>query len=165
MPAATLYFTAPVTTVVKRDLALGNISPYADPTTYTTPAFSTMEGSYAAIPAYNGSFDTGKWQDNLSYVWAVSQPNFQSGLGTFAITSAGGFSIITLTNPGVGSVVLHLSQSGAVTVNSGTFTFPIGFDLKVTITDAGGLTTTASVGFYNVTPGAFTNAFSTAFDI
>ena len=164
LPAATLYFTAPVTTVVKNG-ALGNISPYADPTTYTTPAFSTMTGPYAAIEAYNGAFDQALWQDNLSYVWAVSQPNFQSGLGTFVITSAGGFSIITLTNPGVGSVVLHLSQSGAVTVDSGTFTFPIGFSLNATITDAGGLTTTAIVAFNNVTPGAFTNAFSTAFDI
>ena len=159
-----LSFTAPVTTVIKNG-ALGNISPYADPTTYTTPAFSTMTGPYAAIEAYNGAFDQTLWQNNLSYVWAVSQPNFQSGLGTFAITSAGGFSIITLTNPGVGSVVLHLSQSGAVTVDSGTFTFPIGFSLNATITDAGGLTTTAIVAFNNVTPGAFTNAFSTAFDI
>jgi len=160
----TLYFTAPVTTVVKNG-ALGNISPYADPTTYTTPAFSTMTGPYAAIEAYNGSFNQALWQNNLSYVWAVSQPNFQSGLGTFVITSAGAVSVITLTNPGVGSVVLHLSQSGAVTVDSGTFTFPIGFSLNVTITDAGTLTTTAIVAFNNVTPGAFTNAFSEAFDI
>ena len=160
-----LSFTAPVTTVIKNAQLLGNISPYVSSIAYTTPAFSTMAGSYAAIEAYNGTFDTGKWQDNLSYVWAVSQPNFQSGLGTFAITSAGGFSVITLTNTGVGSVVLHLSQSGAVTVDSGTFTFLIGFSLNATITDAGGLTTTATVVFDNVTPGAFTNAFSEAFDI
>jgi hypothetical protein len=70
-----------------------------------------------------------------------------------------------MNNPSGGQVTLAMSQNGEIRIFAGAFDFLSTFDLKVTVTDAGGLTTEATVAFDNVVPGAFTNAFSTAFDI
>ena len=161
---ATLYFTAPVNIFTKTGSLANNVPRY-DSIVYTAPAFSTMTGVYATIPAYNGSFDQNEWQKDLLFTWTASQSLFPSSLGSFAISSAGDNSVITLTHTGVGSVVLYISPLGVITVHSGSFTFLSQFSLKVTITDAGGLTALAYVLFNDVIPGAFTNAFSSAFDI
>ena len=161
---ATLYFTAPATSFTKTG-SLKNIAPFVNSITYTYPQFSTMTGDYAAIDARNGAFKVTDRKRDLAYTWETTQSLFPSSLGTFAITSAGASQIITLTDTGVGSVIIWLYQDGDVAINSGSFTFTSTFSLKVTITDAGGLATTQNILFDDVKPGAFTNAFSSAFNI
>jgi hypothetical protein len=161
---ATLNFIAPAYTFEENGV-LTNNDPYVVSTTYESPAFSGMLGDYASISARNGSFDQSRWQAGLTYAWHSSQPNFQSSIGTFVVSAAGGNSVITLTNTSGISVVLSLNQSGAITVESGPFSFPTAFSLDVIITDAGAATVTTTVNFDNVGPGAFTDEFSLAFDI
>mgnify|MGYP003672635467 FL=1 len=74
-------------------------------------------------------------------------------------------SLITINNSAGGFVTLAVDQNGEVSIFAGAFTFLSIFTLKVTITDAGGATVETDVDFNDVIPGAFTNAFSTAFDI
>ena len=161
---ATLNFIAPAYSFEENGV-LTNNDPYVVSTTYESPAFSGMLGDYASILARNGSFNVNRWQEGLMYAWSSSQPNFQSGIGTFTVGGGGGYSVITLTNTSGVSVVLYLNQSGEITVQSGPFSFPIAFSLKVIITDAGGASVTTTVNFDEVGPGAFTDEFSVAFDI
>jgi hypothetical protein len=93
------------------------------------------------------------------------QPQLFGGYGQFTFGNVGSTSLITINNPSGGQVTLAMSQNGEIRIFAGAFDFLSTFDLKVTVTDAGGLTTEATVAFDNVVPGAFTNAFSTAFDI
>ena len=162
---AALVFTAPVSTFSKNG-ALGNDAPYVSATTYQTPTYSTMQGTYATMVSYNGSFDTAKYQLGITYAWSPEQPLFPSSLGSFIISSPSSpNSVITLTNTGVGDVELFVNQSGVVSVESGSFTFLSPFTLKVTITDAGGMSVQHDIVFSDVIPGAFSNAFSEAFNI
>ena len=159
-------FTAPVTTFV-RNGALNNSNPFVIPNgiTYVTPAFSTMVGLYATIVAYNGTFIAAKRELNLEYAWSTLQPQLFGGFGEFSLSSVGDTSLITINNPSGGQVTLAMAQNGQISIFAGAFDFLSTFDLKVTITDAGGLTAEGTVVFNDVVPGAFTNAFSTAFDI
>ena len=157
-------FTAPVTTFV-RNGALGNSSPTIELITYVTPAFSTMQGLYATIVAYNGTFIVAKRELNIQYVWSTLQPQLFGGFGEFSLSSVGDTSLITINNPSGGQVTLAMAQNGRISIFAGAFDFLSTFNLKVTVTDAGGLTTEATIVFDEVVPGAFTNAFSTAFDI
>ena len=157
-------FTAPVTTFV-RNGALNNSSPTVESITYVTPAFSTMQGLYATIVAYNGTFIAAKRELNLEYAWSTLQPQLFAGYGEFSLSNVGDTSLITINNPNGGQVTLYMAQTGSIGIFAGAFDFLSTFDLKVTITDAGGLTTEGTVVFNDVVPGAFTNAFSTAFDI
>ena len=70
--------------------------------------------------------------------------------------------MITIGN---NQITLAVNQEGQVSIDSGFFNFSVAFSLNVTITDVGGLSTEATIVFDDVVPGAFTNAFSTAFDI
>ena len=124
-----------------------------------------MLGTYATMVSYNGSFDTVKYQLGITYAWSPEQPLFPSSLGSFIISSSGANSVITLTNTGVGDVELFVNQSGVVSIVSGPFTFLSQFTLKVTVTDAGGMSVQNDIEFTDVIPGAFSNAFSLAFDI
>ena len=157
-------FTAPITTFV-RNGSLNNSNPTIESITYVTPAFSTMQGLYATIVAYNGTFIVAKKELNIEYVWSTLQPQLFGGFGVFSLSSVGDTSLITINNPSGGQVTLAMAQNGQISIFAGSFDFLSTFDLKVTVTDAGGLTTEATVVFDNVVPGAFTNAFSTAFDI
>ena len=159
-----LNFAAPATKFV-RNGALNNSSPTIESITYVTPAFSTMQGLYATIVAHNGTFIVAKKELNLEYVWSTLQPQFFAGSGDFVLSNVGDTSLITLNNPSGGQVTLAMAQNGQVSIFAGAFDFLSTFTLKVTVTDAGGLTTEASIDFNDVIPGAFTNAFSTAFDI
>lgn len=160
----TLNFLAPTSTITKT-AALSNNDPIIVSVTYVTPTYSTMQGLYATILSYNGSFDTTLRESNIGYAWSTLQPQLFGGYGQFTFGSVGSTSLITINNPNGGQVTLALAQNGQVSIFAGAFDFLSTFTLKATVTDAGGLTTEASIDFNDVIPGAFTNAFSTAFDI
>ena len=157
-------FRAPVNTLVKNG-SLSNAPPIIDSITYVTPSYSTMQGLYATLVAYNGTFKISDRLLNIGYAWSTLQPQLFGGYGQFTFGNVGSTSLITINNPSGGQVTLAMSQNGEIRIFAGAFDFLSTFDLKVTVTDAGGLTTEATVAFDNVVPGAFTNAFSTAFDI
>jgi len=160
----TLNFLAPTSTITKT-AALSNNDPIIVSVTYVTPAYSTMQGLYATILSYNGSFDTTLRESNIGYAWSTLQPQLFGGYGQFTFGSVGSTSLITINNPNGGQVTLALAQNGQVSIFAGAFDFLSTFTLKATVTDAGGLTTEASIDFNDVIPGAFTNDFSLAFDI
>ena len=162
--AVTLNFLAPTSTITKT-AALSNNDPIIVSVTYVTPTYSTMQGLYATILSYNGSFDTTLRESNIGYAWSTLQPQLFGGYGQFTFGSVGSTSLITINNPNGGQVTLALAQNGQVSIFAGAFDFLSTFTLKATVTDAGGLTTEASIDFNDVIPGAFTNAFSLAFDI
>ena len=157
-------FSAPVNTVVKNG-SLSNAPPIIDSITYVTPSYSTMQGLYATVVAYNGTFKISDRLLNIGYVWSTLQPQLFGGYGQFTFGNVGSTSLITINNPSGGQVTLALAQNGRVSIFAGAFDFLSTFSLKATITDAGGLTVEATIVFSDVIPGAFTNAFSTAFDI
>ena len=157
-------FSAPVNTVVKNG-SLSNAPPIIDSITYVTPSYSTMQGLYATLVAYNGTFKISDRLLNIGYVWSTLQPQLFGGYGQFTFGNVGSTSLITINNPSGGQVTLALAQNGQVSIFAGAFDFLSTFSLKATITDAGGLTVEATIVFNDVIPGAFTNAFSTAFDI
>tara|TARA_R110002110_G_scaffold18101_1_gene76384 strand:+ start:996 stop:4163 length:3168 start_codon:yes stop_codon:yes gene_type:complete len=160
----TLNFLAPTSTITKT-AALSNNDPIIVSVTYVTPTYSTMQGLYATILSYNGSFDTTLRESNIGYAWSTLQPQLFGGYGQFTFGSVGSTSLITINNPNGGQVTLALAQNGQVSIFAGAFDFLSTFTLKATVTDAGGLTTEASIDFNDVIPGAFTNDFSLAFDI
>ena len=157
-------FSAPVNTLVKNG-SLSNAPPIIDSITYVTPSYSTMQGLYATLVAYNGTFKISDRLLNIGYVWSTLQPQLFGGYGQFTFGNVGSTSLITINNPSGGQVTLALAQNGQVSIFAGAFDFLSTFTLKATITDAGGLTVEATIVFNDVIPGAFTNAFSTAFDI
>jgi hypothetical protein len=157
-------FSAPVNTLVKNG-SLSNAPPIIDSITYVTPSYSTMQGLYATLVAYNGTFKISDRLLNIGYVWSTLQPQLFGGYGQFTFGNVGSTSLITINNPSGGQVTLALAQNGQVSIFAGAFDFLSTFTLKATITDAGGLTVEAAIVFNDVIPGAFTNAFSTAFDI
>jgi hypothetical protein len=157
-------FRAPVNTLVKNG-SLSNAPPIIDSITYVTPSYSTMQGLYATLVAYNGTFKISDRLLNIGYVWSTLQPQLFGGYGQFTFGNVGSTSLITINNPSGGQVTLALAQNGQVSIFAGAFDFLSTFSLKATITDAGGLTVEATIVFNDVIPGAFTNAFSTAFDI
>ena len=160
-------FKAPVTTFVRTG-ALNNSNPFVIPNgiTYVTPAFSTMQGLYATVVSYNGTFIVAKRELNLEYEWSTLQPGFLPNLhGQFSLSSVGDTRLITLNNTSGGQVTLALAQNGEISISAGAFDFLSTFTINITITDAGGLPVQATINFNGIIPGAFTNAFSTAFDI
>ena len=157
-----LQFQAPINTFTKQG-ALSNSSPLvAPPIAYVTPAFSTMTGLYATITAYNGAFSAADRTKGLQYRWSTLQPLINGAFTDFTINTVGANSLITIGN---NQITLAVDQYGKVSIDSGFFNFSVAFSLNVTITDVGGLSTEATIVFDDVTAGAFTNAFSTAFDI
>ena len=159
-----LTFKAVARTITKTG-SLSNIDPSVSSIVYTQPSYSTMTGLYATINAVNGTFDSTKSSDDLTYSWNTNQPLLPSGLGSFSLGNYGTAHIITINNPNGGFVSLSLLQSGEIRIFAGTFDFLSTFSLKATVTDAGGAAVEATIAFNDVIPGAFTNAFSTAFNI
>ena len=159
-----LTFTAPSTTITETG-ALSNIAPSISSMVYTTPTYSTMTGTYATITAYNGTADITKRTDDLVHAWSQTQ-SIYGGTVSFNISSYYTTSLITLTPSSGNSVTLALNQLGVVSIFNGDFnSFPSDFSLNAVITDAGGESVTQVVLFNDVSPGAFANSFSTAFDI
>ena len=160
----TLTFKAIKRTVTKRNVSLSNIAPTAT-IAYETPSYSTMEGVYATINAVNGAFNTNDQSRDLSYSWDTNQSLFPGGNSNVSFGTVGTTKLITLNNPNGGSITLYLSESGNVGIYAGSFDFLYTFSLKANVTDAGAESTPITIDFNDVIPGAFTNAFSTAFDI
>lgn len=157
-----LTFLAPINTFTRQG-ALSNSFPLVvDPIAYETPAFSTMTGLYATITARNGAFNSNDFLKGLQYRWSTLQPLINGAFTDFTINTVGANSLIAIGN---NQITLAVDQDGKVSIASGFFNFSVAFSLKITITDVGGLSTEATIVFDSVTPGAFTNAFSTAFDI
>jgi hypothetical protein len=154
-----------VTRVITKTGFLSNIAPSVSSIVYTQPSYSTMEGVYANINAVNGTFDSTKSSDDLTYSWSSEQPLLFGGYGDFNFGNYGTAHIININNPNGGYVSLSLLQTGEIRIFSGAFDFLSTFSLKATVTDAGGGAVEATVTFNDVIPGAFSNAFSTAFDI
>ena len=152
--------------VVSRKGSLFNVAPivnFSYPESYVQPSYSTMRGLYATIDAVNGAFDDQYKNLDLTYTWSTSQDLFT--LGDFILSDSGSDKIIVLNNPNGGYVTLSLNQSGEISVVDGYFDFSESFSLKAIVTDAGSKSTTVVVEFNDVTPGAFSDAFSGAFDI
>jgi hypothetical protein len=154
-----------VTRVITKTGFLSNIAPSISSIVYTQPSYSTMQGVYATINAVNGTFDSTKSSDDLTYSWSSEQPLLFGGYGDFNFGNYGTAHIISINNPNGGYVSLSLLQTGEIRIFSGAFDFLSTFSLKATVTDAGGGAVEATVTFNDVIPGAFSNAFSTAFDI
>jgi hypothetical protein len=154
-----------VTRVITRTGFLSNIAPSISSIVYTQPSYSTMQGVYATINAVNGTFDSTKSSDDLTYSWSSEQPLLFQGYGDFNFGNYGTAHIISINNPNGGYVSLSLLQNGEIRIFAGAFDFLTTFSLKATVTDAGGGAVEATVTFNDVIPGAFSNAFSTAFDI
>ena len=154
-----------VTRVITKTGSLSNIAPSVSSIVYTQPSYSTMQGVYATINAVNGTFDSTKSSDDLTYSWNSEQPLLFQGFGDFNFGNYGTAHIISINNPNGGFVSLSLLQNGEIRIFAGAFDFLTTFSLKATITDAGGASVETTITFNDVIPGAFTNAFSTAFDI
>ena len=154
-----------VTRAITKTGFLSNIAPSVNSIVYTQPSYSTMQGVYATINAVNGTFDSTKSSDDLTYSWNSEQPLLFGGYGDFNFGNYGTAHIISINNPNGGYVSLSLLQNGEIRIFAGAFDFLSTFSLKATVTDAGGASVEATITFNDVIPGAFTNAFSTAFDI
>ena len=144
--------------------SLSNVAPSISSIVYTQPSYSTMTGLYATINAVNGAFKPSDQSRDLTYSWNSEQPLLFGGHGNFSFGNYGSAHIININNPNGGFVSLYLSN-GEVGIFAGSFDFSSTFSLKATVTDAGGSSVEATIAFNDVIPGAFTNAFSTAFDI
>lgn len=159
-----LTFKAATRTISKTGF-LSNIAPSVSSIVYTQPSYSTMQEVYATINAVNGTFDSTKSSDDLTYSWNSEQPLLFGGYGDFSFGNYGTAHVISINNPNGGYVSLSLLQNGEIRIFAGAFDFLSTFSLKATVTDAGGASVEATITFNDVIPGAFTNAFSTAFDI
>ena len=159
-----LTFKAATSSITKSG-SLSNIAPSISSIVYTQPSYSTMIGIYATISAVNGTFDSTKSSDDLTYSWNSSQPLLFGGFGDFSFGNYGTAHIININNPNGGFISLSLLQNGEIRIFAGSFDFISTFSLKATVTDAGGASVEATITFNDVVPGAFTNDFSTAFDI
>ena len=159
-----LTFKAATRVIIKTG-SLSNIAPSVSSIVYTQPSYSTMQGVYATINAVNGTFNSTKSSDDLTYSWNSEQPLLFGGYGDFNFGNYGTAHIISINNPNGGYVSLSLLQNGEIRIFAGAFDFLSTFSLKATVTDAGGDSVEATITFNDVIPGAFTNAFSTAFDI
>jgi hypothetical protein len=154
-----------VTRAITKTGSLSNIAPSVSSIVYTQPSYSTMQGVYATITSVNGTFDSTRSSNDLTYSWNSEQPLLFGGYGDFNFGNYGTAHIISINNPNGGYVSLSLLQNGEIRIFSGAFDFLSTFSLKATVTDAGGASVEATITFNDVIPGAFTNAFSTAFDI
>jgi hypothetical protein len=154
-----------VTRAITKTGSLSNIAPSVSSIVYTQPSYSTMQGVYTTITSVNGTFDSTRSSNDLTYSWNSEQPLLFGGYGDFNFGNYGTAHIISINNPNGGYVSLSLLQNGEIRIFSGAFDFLSTFSLKATVTDAGGASVEATITFNDVIPGAFTNAFSTAFDI
>jgi hypothetical protein len=148
--------------------ALSNIDPTIDAYSLPSPQYSTMPNPFVTFTGKNGSFNTAK--NTLDLTWGFSETQT-------AIINAG-YTIVVDNNPSGSNVAtLQIIRGGgtsdSVTLSidktTGTFgrltgSFWSNLDVVVTLTDAGGATATTTVNLLTE-PGAFTDAFSTAFDI
>ena len=87
-----------VTRVITKTGFLSNIAPSVSSIVYTQPSYSTMQGVYATINAVNGTFDSTKSSDDLTYSWNSEQPLLFGGYGDFNFGNYGTAHIISINN-------------------------------------------------------------------
>ena len=148
--------------------ALSNVDPIIETYDLITPQYSTLAVFTGNVVGKNGSFDTNR--NTLDLIWGFTD--------TQASIVADGYTFTVDNNPQEGSdaflrVIRGGGTSDSITIkinqSSGELSKGDGFfwsDLTIVIklTDAGGATDTRSINLL-VEPGAFTDSFSTAFDI
>lgn len=148
--------------------ALSNVDPIIETYDLITPQYSTLAVFTGNVVGRNGSFDTSR--NTLDLIWGFTD--------TQASIIADGYTFTVDNNPLEGSdaflrVIRGGGTSDSITIkinqSSGELSKGDGFfwsDLTIVIklTDAGGATDTRSINLL-VEPGAFTDSFSTAFDI
>ena len=146
---------------------LSNNDPTIDAYTLPNPQYSTMPSPFVTFTGKNGTFNTAKNTLNLNWDFAENQTTLTAPLTYVVTNNPSGSTNATLQifrNDGTSdSVTLYID------VNTGAFgrltgSFWSDLDVIVRITDAGGATATTIVNLLTE-PGAFTDAFSTAFDI
>lgn len=126
-----------------------------------------MPSPFVTFTGKNGTFNTAKNTLNLNWDFDENQTGLTAPLTYIVTNNPSGTTNATL------QIFRNDSTSDSVTlyidVNTGAFGRLTGgfwsdLDVIVRITDAGGATDTTTVNLLTE-PGAFTNAFSTAFDI
>ena len=147
---------------------LSNNDPIIETYNLITPQYSTMPIFTGTVVGKNGSFNTSKNTLNLTWGFTAAQG---------AVTAAGDTFIVNNTPQGSDNATLQITRgsnisesvtiqidqnTGALSRSSGTFWSDL--TIVINLTDAGGATVTKSIDLL-VEPGAFTDAFSTAFDI
>ncbi len=148
--------------------ALSNIDPTIETYNLITPQYSTMPIFTGTVLGKNGSFNTSKNTLNLTWGFTTTQADITAAGYTFTVDNnpSGSNNATLLITRGGGtsdSVTIQIDRStGALSRSVGTFWSDL--TIVINLTDAGGATDTRSIDLL-VEPGAFTDAFSTAFDI
>ena len=148
--------------------ALSNINPTIEPYDLITPQYSTMPIFTGTVLGKNGSFNTSKNTLNLTWGFTNTQAEITADGYTFTVNNnpSGSNNATLLITRGGGtsdSVTIQIDRStGALSKSVGAFWSDL--TIVINLTDAGGATDTRSIDLL-VEPGAFTDAFSTAFDI
>ena len=162
-----ITFKAPFASL-QINAALSNVDPIIDAYNLPSPQYSTMPNPFVTFTGKNGSFNTAKNTLDLTWGFSVTQA---------AIINAG-YTIVVNNNPsGSNAATLQIIRGGgtsdivtlSIDKTTGVFGrltggFWSNLDVVITLTDAGGATVTTTVNLLTE-PGAFTDAFSTAFDI
>ena len=148
-----LIFKAPLITLIQTGV-LQNSNPIITASSLialNSPEYSTMPSPYFNLAGVNGSFDTTKNQNDLN--WAFTGETSQDATNSYKV----------ITNPGLStSAEFFLNKTtGVLGLQSGELSKT--YTISVVLADIS-LTDTASVTILG-TPGAFTDGFSTAFDI
>jgi hypothetical protein len=148
--------------------ALSNINPTIETYDLITPQYSTMPIFTGTVLGKNGSFNTSKNTLNLTWGFTNTQAEITADGYTFTVNNnpSGSNNATLLITRGGGtsdSVTIQIDRStGALSKSVGAFWSDL--TIVINLTDAGGATDTRSIDLL-VEPGAFTDAFSTAFDI
>ncbi len=152
----TLTFTAPSFTVTETG-KLDNIAPTINAFSIPSPIYTTLPSSEASpLITFTGVNGTSKTADNAKdLTWGIEG----------ATSTVGNIQYKTYNLPSSGSTYALSTTTGKLWR---IFIGPGGSEadqLKITLTDSGGLTAITSAIYLNFQPGAFTDDFSTAFDI
>ena len=148
--------------------SLSNNDPIIDDYQLPQPQFSTMPNPFVTFTGKNGSFNTDKNTLNLTWGFSSIQDDIIND----------GYTFIVNNNPLIdNNATIQINRGGgtsdtvtlSIDKNTGVFGrleggFWSNLNIVVTLTDAGGATDETTVNLLTE-PGAFSNAFSTAFDI
>ena len=148
-----LIFKAPLITLIQTGV-LQNSNPIITASSLialNSPEYSTMPSPYFNLTGVNGSFDTTKNQNDLN--WAFTGETSQDATNSYKV--------ITNSSLSTSAEFFLNKTTGVLGLQSGELSKT--YTISVVLADIS-LTDTASVTILG-TPGAFTDGFSTAFDI
>ena len=153
---AALTFTAPSFTLTESG-RLDNIAPTINAFSVPSPIYTTYPSNEASpLITFTGVNGTSKTADNAKdLIWGIEG----------ATSTVGNIQYKSYPLPSSGSIYALNTTTGKLWR---TAIGPGGSQadqLKITLTDSGGLTAITSTIFLDFQAGAFTDAFSTAFDI